>query len=66
MSETISNMTPQEFQQLVEEAVEQKLTELLCDPDQGAAVREDIEDRLLHQRWRVAAGDRGESKPIAN
>ena len=44
---------------VVETAIEQKLIEILGDPDEGLEMREAIRDRLLHQRQSIAAGERG-------
>jgi hypothetical protein len=40
--------------------VEQKLFELLGDPDEGLEIRKSVRQRLLHQKKAVAAGERGE------
>ena len=44
---------------VVEAAIEQKLLEILGDPDEGSQLRDDIRARLLSQRQAVAAGERG-------
>lgn len=46
----------------VETAIEQKLLELLGDPDEGLPIRKSVRDRLLRQKQAVAAGERG--KPL--
>lgn len=48
-AETIARMTPSEFE------------ETLGDPDEGLEIRNDVRDRLLHQRQGVAAGQHGQS-----
>ena len=40
--------------------VEQKLLEILGDPDEGLEIRERVRDRLLRQKEAVAAGERGQ------
>jgi len=40
--------------------VEEKLKEILGDPDHGFEIRVDVQDRLMQQRKAVADGDRGE------
>ena len=65
MANTISGMTPSEFQELVEavveNAVERKLVELLGDPDDGLQVRKSVQERLLRQQRAVKAGQHGRS-----
>jgi hypothetical protein len=53
-------MTREELQELIAETVEQKLLELLGDPDEGLEIRASVRDRLLRQKEAVAAGERGE------
>jgi hypothetical protein len=50
-------MTVEEFREVVEEAVERKLTELLSDPDKGRSLRATVERRL---RRSLQASRRGE------
>jgi hypothetical protein len=45
--------------------VEQKLQELLGDPDEGLELREAVAARLQEQRRAVAAGERGISIAVA-
>ncbi|MBC8252821.1 MAG: hypothetical protein H8E35_02175 [Ardenticatenia bacterium] len=63
MTETIGQMTKEEFKRMigavVEATVEQKLIEILGDPDEGLEIREAVRDRLLRQRQAVAAGEQG-------
>jgi hypothetical protein len=54
-------MTVGELREMIETAVEQKLLELLGDPDQGLQLRKAVRLRLLRQQEAVAAGDRGEA-----
>jgi hypothetical protein len=61
MSTTIAQMTKQELQEMLEATIEQKLLEMLGDPDEGLELREDVRERLLRQRRAVAAGERGQS-----
>ena len=60
MAKTVAEMTGEELRELVGAAVEQKIVELLGDPDAGLVLREDVRKRLLRQRQRVAKGERGE------
>jgi hypothetical protein len=65
MNSTVAQMTQAEFKEMleafVETAVEQKLLEILGDPDEGLEVREAVRERLLHQRQAVASGQHGQS-----
>ncbi len=57
---TVAQMTKEELREMIETAVEQKLIELLGDPDEGLPIRKAVRDRLLRQRQAVANGERGE------
>jgi hypothetical protein len=54
-------MTKEQLREMIGETVEEKLIELLGDPDDGLAIRSSVRTRLLRQRRKVARGDRGES-----
>ena len=58
---TVAQMSKDELKELIETSVEQKLLELLGDPDEGLEIRRSVRDRLLRQKKAVAAGERGES-----
>ena len=64
-TETVAQMSQAEFrkmlEEVVEETVEQKLLELLGDPDEGLEIREAMQVRLLRQREEVATGQYGRS-----
>ena len=45
---------------MIETSIEQKLLEILGDPDEGLEIRKSVRDRLLRQKKAVAAGERGE------
>ena len=45
---------------MIETSIEQKLFEMLGDPDEGLPMRKSILDRLLRRKRAVAAGERGE------
>lgn len=60
MARTVAEMTGEELRELVEAAVEQKIVELLGDPDAGLVLRENVRRRLLRQKRAVAKGERGE------
>ena len=61
MEKTVAEMTGEELRELVGAAVEQKMVELLGDPDAGLVLRENVRQRLLRQRQAVAKGERGQS-----
>ncbi len=60
MSVTVAQMSKDEFKEMLAMTVEQKLLELLGDPDEGLAIRKSVRDRLARQKKTVAAGERGE------
>jgi len=61
--DTVAQMTQAEFKRMLEDVVEatveQKLIEMLGDPDEGLVVRDEIRERLLRQRQGVRLGERG-------
>lgn len=63
MAETVGQMTTEEFKKMigaiVEATVEQKLFEILGDPDEGLEIRDAVRNRLLRQRQAVTAGEQG-------
>ncbi|HVF61308.1 MAG TPA: hypothetical protein VNJ70_15980 [Thermoanaerobaculia bacterium] len=59
MARTIAELTPGDLRELIADVVEQKLLDLLGDPDEGLALRPELRDRLLRQQERVRGGDRG-------
>jgi hypothetical protein len=60
MDTTIAQMSKQEFEQMLATIVEEKLLELIGDPDEGLELRQSVRARLLRQKKAVAAGERGE------
>lgn len=61
MATTVAEMTEKDLKELIENIIEQKLLEILGDPDQGLPIRKSIQQRLLRQKRAVADGERGES-----
>ena len=61
MAKTVADMTATELRQLVSSVVEEKLMQLLGDPDEGLVLRENVRKRLLRQQKAVSKGERGES-----
>jgi hypothetical protein len=64
MAATVARMNKHELKEIIESTVEQKLLELLGDPDQGLVLKKRVKDRLLRQRKSVASGQRGESLAV--
>jgi hypothetical protein len=60
MATTVGQMSVEELREMIEAAVEQKLLEILGDPDEGLEIRDSVRDRLIGQREAVLAGNRGE------
>ena len=52
-------MTAEELRELIEATIEQKLNELLGDPDEGLSMRQSLRHRLLAQKKSVSSGERG-------
>lgn len=61
MSTTVAQMTTDELKEMIESIIDQKLAELLADPDNGLALRPEVEQKLRRQAILVAAGERGQS-----
>ncbi|MBI5563734.1 MAG: hypothetical protein HY870_02490 [Chloroflexi bacterium] len=61
MTTTVAQMSKDELREMIESSVEQKLLELLGDPDEGLELRKTVRDRLVRQQTAVAAGKRGRS-----
>jgi len=53
----VKELTVEQFKDLVQEAIEEKLEEIVGDPDLGLELREEIKERL---RSSLAARQRGE------
>lgn len=60
MDTAVAQMTTSELREMIETIIEQKLLELLGDPDDGLPIRKSVRDRLLRQKQAVAVGERGE------
>ena len=59
VTEIVGQMTREELKGVIDAAVEQKLIEILGDPDEELEIRDAVRDRLLRQRQAVAAGEQG-------
>lgn len=64
MTDTVGQMPQAELVKIIEAivdaTVEQKLIEILGDPDEGSDLRESVRSRLLRQQQAVQAGERGQ------
>jgi hypothetical protein len=60
MSVTVAQMSKGELEEMIEVTIEQKLLELLGDPDEELGIKKSVRERLLRQKKAVAAGERGE------
>jgi hypothetical protein len=60
-TKTLAEMTPDDLNRMIDERVEQKLQELLGDPDAGLELTPAMRERLEAQRREVAEGARGRS-----
>jgi len=59
MSKTLAEMTEQDLRELVGDAVEERLLEILVDPDEKAEVRPEFLESLHTEHAKVLAGDLG-------
>jgi len=59
MADTVAQMTKEELREIIETTIEQKLLEILGDPDEGLEIRKAVRDRLWQHKQAVAAGERG-------
>ncbi len=60
MEKMVAEMTQHELREMLDSVIDQKLTEILGDPDEGQEIRQVLRERLLRQKDEVAAGDRGQ------
>ncbi len=56
---TLARLTVEELREVVEEAVERKLTEMLSDPDKGRTLRSTVVRRLRRSLQKSRRGERG-------
>jgi hypothetical protein len=60
MAANVGQLSTDELKEIIGSVVEQKLKEILGDPDEGLEIRADVRDRLLRQKEAVAQGERGD------
>ena len=56
MSTKVVELTVDEFRRIIEETIEQKLSEMLGDPDEGLELRPEFEQRLRRSLAYAAVG----------
>lgn len=61
MSNTLAQMTPEEFETLLSDILERKLLELLVDPDKGLTLQTSLQEQLIEQQQMTAQGERGKA-----
>ena len=60
MAANVGQLSTDELREIIGSVVEQKLKEILGDPDEGLEIRAEVQNRLLRQKKAVANGERGE------
>ena len=60
MSTNVGQLSTDELKEIIGTVVEEKLKEILGDPDEGLEINAAIHERLIQQRDAVASGERGE------
>lgn len=55
----VKELTVEQLKALIQEAVEEKLQEILGDPDRGLEVREDVKERLRQSLGLAERGEKG-------
>jgi hypothetical protein len=60
MAANVGQLSTDELKEIIGSVVEQKLKEILGDPDEGLEMRTEVQNRLLRQKKSVANGERGE------
>ena len=59
MAANVGQLSTDELREIIGSVVEQKLKEMLGDPDEGFEIRAEVQNRLLRQKKTVANGERG-------
>jgi len=60
MSTNVGQMSTEELKEIIGLVVEEKLKEILGDPDDGLEITAAIRERLVQQKKAVVSGERGE------
>ena len=59
MAANVGQLTTDELREIIGSVVEEKLKEILGDPDDGLNLTAAVEERLTKQKHEVANGERG-------
>ena len=60
MAANVGQLSTDELKEIIGSVVEEKLKEILGDPDGKLEIKADVRDQLLRQQQAVAEGERGE------
>jgi hypothetical protein len=55
----VKELTVEEFKTLIQEAIEEKLEEVIGDPDHGLELREEIKEKLRSSAAAMQGGEKG-------
>ncbi len=61
MQKTVAQMTVEDLRTLIGELIEDRILELMNDPDEGLQIRASVRRRLESQQVAVRAGERGQA-----
>lgn len=59
MGTTVAEMDVADLRELIDRILEEKLEEILGDPDAGLTIRPEVREQLVRQMERVREGDYG-------
>jgi len=60
MAANVGQLSTDELKEIIGSVVEEKLKEILGDPDEGLDLNNNIRERLLQQQRAVTEGERGD------
>ena len=60
MAANVGQLSTDELREIIGSVVEEKLKEILGDPDEGLDLNTNIRERLLRQQQAVTEGERGD------
>jgi hypothetical protein len=61
MATKVAQMTKNELRDMISNLIEQKMLELIGDPDEKSVLKKSLRLRLLRQKKAVSRGERGQS-----
>lgn len=59
MTTMVAEMSVADLRELIDELLDEKLAEILGDPDEGLTIRPEVREQLLRQMGRVRRGNYG-------